>query len=37
VEATISATVSIDEAGATLEQWSREPQRFTKILVEMDA
>jgi threonine dehydrogenase-like Zn-dependent dehydrogenase len=37
VEATISATVSIDEAGETLAQWSREPQRFTKILVEVDA
>jgi threonine dehydrogenase-like Zn-dependent dehydrogenase len=37
VEATISATVSIDQAGETLAQWSREPQLFTKILVEMDA
>jgi threonine dehydrogenase-like Zn-dependent dehydrogenase len=37
VEATISATVSIDRAGESLAQWSREPQLFTKILVEMDA
>ena len=35
VEATISATVSMDEAGETLARWSREPQLFTKILVEM--
>ncbi len=35
VEATISATVPLAEAGETLAQWSREPQRFTKILVEM--
>jgi threonine dehydrogenase-like Zn-dependent dehydrogenase len=37
VEATISATVSINEAGEKLAQWSREPQLFTKILVEVDA
>jgi len=37
VEATISATVPLDAAGETLAQWSREPQRFTKILVELDA
>lgn len=37
VEATISATVSVDEAGEKLAQWSSEPQLFTKILVEMDA
>lgn len=37
VEATISATVPLAEAGETLATWSREPQRFTKILVEMDA
>ena len=37
VEATISATVSVEEAGEKLAQWSREPHLFTKILVEMDA
>ena len=37
VEATISATVSMSEAGEKLAQWSREPQLFTKILVEVDA
>jgi threonine dehydrogenase-like Zn-dependent dehydrogenase len=37
VEATISATVSIEDAGQKLAQWSREPQLFTKILVEVDA
>jgi threonine dehydrogenase-like Zn-dependent dehydrogenase len=37
VEATISATVSLEQAGETLAQWSREPQLFTKILVEVDA
>jgi threonine dehydrogenase-like Zn-dependent dehydrogenase len=37
VEATISATVQLEQAGETLERWSREPQAFTKILVEMDA
>jgi threonine dehydrogenase-like Zn-dependent dehydrogenase len=37
VEATISATVPVEEAGEKLAQWSREPQLFTKILVEMDA
>ena len=36
VEATISATVSMEEAGAKLAQWSAEPQLFTKILVEVD-
>ncbi len=37
VEATISATVPLADAGEKLAQWSREPQAFTKILVEMDA
>jgi threonine dehydrogenase-like Zn-dependent dehydrogenase len=37
VEATISATVSLAQAGETLARWSREPQLFTKILVEVDA
>ena len=37
VEATISATVSVADAGEKLAQWSREPHLFTKILVEMDA
>lgn len=36
-EATISATVPLAAAGETLALWSREPQRFTKILVELDA
>ena len=37
VEATISATVPLRDAGDTLAKWSREPQLFTKILVELDA
>jgi threonine dehydrogenase-like Zn-dependent dehydrogenase len=37
VEATISATVHLDQAGETLDRWSKNPQAFTKILVEMDA
>jgi len=37
VEATISATVSLDQAGEMLARWNREPHLFTKILVEMDA
>ena len=37
VEATISATVPLSEAGDALRRWSESPQRFTKILVEMDA
>ena len=37
VEATISATVHLDQAGETLDQWSKNPQAYTKILVEMDA
>lgn len=37
VEATISATVPLEQAGETLAEWSHEPQRFTKILVEMGA
>lgn len=37
VEATISATVQLEEAGPKLEEWSRTPQMFTKILVEVDA
>jgi threonine dehydrogenase-like Zn-dependent dehydrogenase len=37
VEATISATVSMDEAGPKLAEWSAKPQLFTKILVEVDA
>jgi threonine dehydrogenase-like Zn-dependent dehydrogenase len=35
VEATISATVSLGEAGDALKAWSDAPQRFSKILVEM--
>jgi threonine dehydrogenase-like Zn-dependent dehydrogenase len=37
VEATISATVSLDQAGEALRRWSESPQSYTKILVEMDA
>lgn len=37
VEATISATVPLDEAGEALRRWSEAPQSYTKILVEMDA
>jgi len=37
VEATISATVPLNEAGNALRQWSDAPQRFTKILVDLDA
>lgn len=36
VEATISATVPLAEAGDALRRWSEAPQSFTKILVEMD-
>ena len=37
VEATISATVPLLEAGEALNRWNAAPQSFTKILVEMDA
>jgi threonine dehydrogenase-like Zn-dependent dehydrogenase len=37
VEATISATVPLEEAGEALRRWSEAPQSYTKILVEMDA
>jgi threonine dehydrogenase-like Zn-dependent dehydrogenase len=37
VEATISATVPLMEAGNALDRWNAAPQSFTKILVEMDA
>ncbi len=36
VEATISATVSLDEAAGALRRWSESPQSYTKILVEMN-
>jgi threonine dehydrogenase-like Zn-dependent dehydrogenase len=35
VEASISRTVSLTDAGEALREWSEEPQRFTKILVEV--
>jgi threonine dehydrogenase-like Zn-dependent dehydrogenase len=35
VDETISVTVPLDEAGNALLKWSREPQSFTKILVEV--
>jgi threonine dehydrogenase-like Zn-dependent dehydrogenase len=35
VEATISATVSLAEAGDALKAWSNAPQAYSKILVEM--
>ncbi|MBV9308313.1 MAG: zinc-binding dehydrogenase, partial [Acidobacteriaceae bacterium] len=37
VEATISATVPLDDAPDALRRWSQSPQAFTKILVDMDA
>ncbi len=37
VEATISATVPLAEAGEALNRWNAAPQSYTKILVEMDA
>jgi threonine dehydrogenase-like Zn-dependent dehydrogenase len=36
VEATISRTVPLSDAGDALAEWSRSPESFTKILVEMD-
>jgi len=36
VEATISKTVPLSDAGAALAEWSRSPELFTKILVEME-
>jgi len=36
VEATISKTVPLSEAGSALAEWNRSPELFTKILVEMD-
>jgi threonine dehydrogenase-like Zn-dependent dehydrogenase len=36
VEETISATVPMEEAGAALREWSASPERFTKILVEVN-
>lgn len=35
VEATISRTVQLDQAGEALKAWSDAPQAFSKILVEM--
>ncbi|HTU47078.1 MAG TPA: zinc-binding alcohol dehydrogenase family protein [Bryobacteraceae bacterium] len=37
VEAAISATVPLASAGDALREWSESPQKFTKILVDMDA
>ncbi len=37
VESTISATVPLEAAGEALREWSESPQKFTKILVDMDA
>ena len=36
VEATISKTVPLDDAGEALREWSEAPQMFTKILVEVE-
>ncbi len=36
VEATISKTVPLSDAGDAIAEWSRSPESFTKILVEMD-
>jgi len=36
VEATISKTIGLSEAGDALRQWSESPGSITKILVEMD-
>lgn len=37
VEATISTTVPLDQAGTALTRWSEAPQSYTKILVNLDA
>ncbi len=37
VEAAISKTVTMGEAGEALRNWSESPNRFTKILVDLDA
>ncbi len=37
VEATISGTVPLESAGDALERWSKSPQSYTKILVEIEA
>lgn len=37
VEATISKTVSLADAGEALAEWNRSPELFTKILVEMNS
>jgi L-galactonate 5-dehydrogenase len=37
VEATISTTVPLADAGDALKRWSESPQSYTKILVEMNA
>lgn len=37
VDAAISATVPLEAAGDALREWSESPQKFTKILVEMNA
>jgi threonine dehydrogenase-like Zn-dependent dehydrogenase len=37
VEAVISATVPLESAGDALREWSESPQRFTKILVDMNS
>lgn len=36
VDSAISATVPLQEAGEALREWSDTPQRFTKILVDLD-
>lgn len=36
VDAAISATVALESAGEALREWSESPERFTKVLVDMN-
>jgi threonine dehydrogenase-like Zn-dependent dehydrogenase len=35
IEEAVTHTVGIDDAPAILDAWSREPERFTKIMVDV--
>jgi 2-desacetyl-2-hydroxyethyl bacteriochlorophyllide A dehydrogenase len=37
VDAAVSHTIPFDEAPRVLEQWSAEPQRFSKIMIDLDS
>ena len=37
VDAAVSHTVPFDEAPGILEQWNAEPQRFSKIMIDLDS